>query len=123
MPRKENWARGSRRSLVLCIDAVSIRRGPQGCRSTDISPFVAWLQLFVDIDQLDEVFDSEVGEGHDAVVAEAKDADHAVFCVHCIGDLIKPFDAFAELLGDAVDGRDVIDLVDVHGQAASAGAP
>jgi hypothetical protein len=36
----------------------------------------------VDIDQLDEVFDSEVGERHDAFVAAAIDSDHAFLCLH-----------------------------------------
>jgi len=64
----------------------------------------------VDLDQLDEVFDTEVGERHDAVVAEAVDPDHAVLDLHFIGDLIEPVDAFAEALGDAVyqSGENVV---------------
>ena len=57
------------------------------------------------------------------VVAEAIDPDHAVLGLHFIGDVVEEVDAFTEALGDAVDGRDVIDLVDVHVQAASADAP
>jgi len=43
--------------------------------------------------------------------------------VHFVGDVVGPVDAFAEARGDVIYGRDVIDLVDVHGQAASADAP
>jgi hypothetical protein len=35
---------------------------------------------------------------------------------------VDDVDALTEALGDALDGRDVIDLVDVHSQAASADA-
>ncbi len=60
---------------------------------------------------------------HDAVVPDAINPNDAVFCVHFISDVVEEVDAFAKLLGDAVDGGDVIDLVDVHVQAANAGAP
>jgi hypothetical protein len=65
--------------------------------------------IFVDLDPLDDVFDAEA-DGHEAVVAEAVDADHAVFRVHFVGDFVEPVDAFAEAFSDAVDGRYVIDL-------------
>jgi hypothetical protein len=52
------------------------------------------------------------------VVTDAIDPDHAVFDIHFIGDVVQPVNAFAEVFGDAVDCPDVVDLVDVHGQAA-----
>ena len=55
----------------------------------------------MDLDQLDEVFDSEVGERHDAIVAEAVDPDHAVLRVHFVGDVVEPVDA--ELCGNLGD--------------------
>ena len=67
---------------------VSIRRGPQGYWSHQVSALFVWTLILVDLDQLDEVFDAEVGERHDAVVAEAVDPDHAVFGVHFIGDIV-----------------------------------
>lgn len=79
--------------------AVSIRCRPQGRWTTDASALVGRLQLPVDFNQLDEVFDSEVGECRHAVVAEAVDPDHPILWVHFIGDVIEPVHAFAEALG------------------------
>jgi hypothetical protein len=59
---------------------------------------VARFQLFLDFDELDKVFYSEVGEGHDAVIADAVDPDDAVLCVHFIGDVIEDVHAFIEAL-------------------------
>ena len=59
-------------------------------------------------DEIDEVLDSEVGERHDAVFADAVDPDHAVFGFHFVGDVEEPVLVFAEILGDAVDRRDVM---------------
>jgi hypothetical protein len=64
-------------------------------------------------DQLDKGLHAEAGERQDAVVVET-----VVLDVHFEGDIVKPVDIFAEFLGDAVDGLDVRDLVDVDGQAA-----
>ena len=47
----------------------------------------------------------------------------AVLWDHFIGDVIKEVDAFAEARSNAIYGRDVIDLVGVHGEAVSVGAP
>ena len=77
----------------------------------------------VHFDELNEGLNSEVGKRHHAVFSGAIDPDKAVLGVHFIGDVMEAVDAFAEAFGDAVYGRDVIDLVDVHVQAASAGAP
>jgi hypothetical protein len=62
--------------------------------------------------------DAEVGEGQDAVVVEIVDPDDAVLDIHVECDLMEPDGIFAEFVCDAVDGLDVQDLVDVHGQAA-----
>ena len=72
----------------------------------------------MDFDEIDEVVDSKVGERHHAVVADSVDPDHAVFDVHFVGDVEQPVFVFAEIFGDAAERRDVMDLVDVHGQAA-----
>ncbi len=68
--------------------------------------------LFVDADELDQVFDSEVSECLDAVVYGAIDPDDAVLDLHVTGDVSQP--VFAEVLGDTCDGGDVMELVDVH---------
>lgn len=73
----------------------------------------------MDFDEFDEAFDAEVGEGQDLLVVEAIDPDHAILRFHFIGDVMEEVDAFAELFSDAIDGRDVRDLVYVHVQAAS----
>ena len=72
----------------------------------------------MDFDEIDEVFDSEVGERHHAVVGIRIDPDDAVFDVHLIGDIEQPGFAFAEIPGNAIDRRDMMNLVDVHDQAA-----
>ena len=74
--------------------------------------------VFVHFDQLDEVLDAEVGERHDAVFSDPVDPDDPILDFHFIGDVRQPVFAFAEVLGDAMDGGDVMDLVDVHDQAA-----
>ena len=60
---------------------------------------------------------AEVGERQDAVF-DALDPDDTVFDFHLAGDVPQPILVFADLLGDAIDGRDVVDLVDVRGHAA-----
>ena len=75
---------------------------------------------FVHFDQLDEVLDAEVGERHDAVFSDPLDPDHPILDFHFIGDVRQPVFAFAEVLGDTMDGGDMMDLVDVHDQAARA---
>ena len=46
--------------------------------------------LFVDADELDQVFDSEVSECLDAVVSGAIDPDDAVLDLHVTGDVSQP---------------------------------
>jgi hypothetical protein len=99
---------------------VAVRRGPQGLTIVADLSVPCAASFPVDLDQLDEAVDAEVGEGHDAVVFEAVDPDHAVFGLHFESDVEEEVDVFAEFLGDAVYDPDVRDLVDVHGQAASA---
>jgi hypothetical protein len=76
----------------------------------------------VDLDEFDESFDAEVGECENAVVSDAIDPDDAVLGIHFESDVVNEVDTLTEAFGDALDGRDVIDLVDVHAQAASADA-
>ena len=56
--------------------------------------------------------------GYDAVFSDAVDPDDTILDVHLIGHVVQPVLIFAEGLGDTGDGGDVMDLVDVHGQAA-----
>jgi hypothetical protein len=74
--------------------------------------------FFVDLDKLDEVFNSEVRKRHDAIFSNAVDPDDAVLGIHFIGDVPQPVFVFAEVLSDTGDCGDVMNLVDVHGHAA-----
>jgi len=104
---------GLRPRMTNCFGGARSRRR----RSSLFLAFAAFEQrgvVFVDFDEVDEVLDSEVGEGHHAVVADAIDPYHAVFDIHFVGDIGEPALVFSEVLGDPVDGRDVVDLVDMH---------
>ena len=91
-----------------------MRRRPQA----EHSPAERFRVFFVDLDKLDEVFNSEVGKRHDAVFSNAIDPDDAVLGIHFVGDAVQPVFVFAEVLSDTGDGGDVMNLVDVHGYAA-----
>ena len=51
----------------------------------------------MDLDQLDQGFDPEVGECQDLVVAGPVNPDHAILGIHFHGDIVKPVDALAEV--------------------------
>jgi hypothetical protein len=72
----------------------------------------------VHFDEIDQALDSEVGKRLNAVFADPIDPDHAVFGFHLHGDVEEPVLVFAEILGDAADRGDVMDLVGMHDQAA-----
>lgn len=95
---------------------VFLRRRPQKAKSAP-EQFRIFL---IGPDEIDQVFDAEVGEGLDAVFSDAIDPDDAVFDLHFIGDVPQPVLIFAEVLGDAIDCGDVMNFVDVHGHAARA---
>ena len=76
--------------------------------------------FFVHPDELDQVFDTEVGERLDAIFSDAIDPDDAVLDLHFTGDVPQPVFVLAEVLGDTSNGGDVMNLVDVHGHAARA---
>jgi hypothetical protein len=71
-------------------------------------------------DHLAEIFDTELGEGQDLGIGGAVYPDHAIFGLHSDGEVMEPIDIFAEFCGDTIDGFDGIDLIQMHGQAASA---
>jgi hypothetical protein len=54
----------------------------------------------VDLDQLDEAVDAEVGESYDALVFEPLDPDCAVFRLHLDGDVEEEVDFVAEFLAE-----------------------
>ena len=56
--------------------------------------------FFVHPDELDQVFDTEVGERLDTVFSDAIDPDDAVLDLHFVGDVPQPVFVFAEVLGD-----------------------
>jgi hypothetical protein len=92
------------------------------CWLPDLSRFVSGVfahrALFSDVDQLDEILDTEVGEREDAIVVKAVDPYDAVLDLHFKGDVVQQVYLLAEVSGDAVDCLDVGDLVDVHFQEA-----
>jgi hypothetical protein len=61
--------------------------------------------VFVHFDEIDQVFDSEVGERDYAVISEAVDPNHAVLGLHIVGYIEEPVLVFAEILGDAANRR------------------
>ena len=70
------------------------------------------------LDELDQTLNAKVGEGQDGLLSDAVDPDDTVLDFHFVGNVVQPILVFAELLGDAIDGGDVMDLVDVRGHAA-----
>ena len=69
-------------------------------------------------DELDQVLDAEVGERQDAVFSDPVDPDDTILDFHFICDVMQPVLILTEVFGDASYGGDVMDLVDVHDQAA-----
>ena len=57
--------------------------------------------FFVDLDELHQGLDAEVGKRHDAFVSDAVDPDEPVLGVHLIGDVPQPVLVFPEVLGEA----------------------
>ncbi|MCK1741042.1 hypothetical protein IVA80_09135 [Bradyrhizobium sp. 139] len=66
-------------------------------------------------DELDQVFDAEVGERHDAGVTYAVNSDDAVPRLHSVGHIPEPVLVLAGSF--ATDGEDGMNFVDVHGYA------
>ena len=64
----------------------------------------------MDFDEIDEVVDSEVGQGQNGFFADAIDPYDAVLGVHFVGDVSEPVFVFTELFGDAVDRGDAMGL-------------
>lgn len=74
--------------------------------------------FLIDLDELDEALDAEIGERLNAVFANAKDPNCALLDLHFIGEVAQPIFLFAEVPRDLGDGGDVIDLADVGGHPA-----
>lgn len=55
-------------------------------------------------DHLEKVFDTERSEGKHLDLGSAIDPNYAIFGLHADGEIMKPFDSFARLGGDPVDG-------------------
>ena len=86
----------SRRTAKHSVRHLSIRRRPQAEQSAPEEPRV----FFVDLDKLDEVFNSEVRKRHNAIFSDAIDPDDAVLGIHFVGDVMQPVFVFAEVLRD-----------------------
>lgn len=66
---------------------VCIATGHTDDHAASLQQFGVFL---VELDELDQVFDSEVGERLDAVFSDAIDPDDAVFDLHFYGDVAQP---------------------------------
>jgi hypothetical protein len=74
----------------------------------------------MDFDEIDESLDSEVGEGHRAVVADPVDPYHAVFDVHFVGDVEPPFSDRSWRYGARTRARRSIAAPRMHDDRAAA---
>ena len=72
--------------------------------------------------EVSEVLDSKFSERHHPVDVVSIDPDDAVLGVYLTGDIDEPVHALSEFPGHAVDRFNGMNLVDVHDQAAWAGA-
>lgn len=107
------------KSQRLEMWVIESRRRPRG--RLDARPASKRFRiLFINLNELDETLDAEVGERLNAVFANAKHPNGAVLDLHFVGDISYPIFIFAEVFRDLGDGRDVMDLVDVGGHAARA---
>src|SRR5271165_917489 len=95
------------RSTSVEKSSVSIRRRPQAEQSPPEQSRV----FLVELDKLDEVFNSEVGKRYYAVFSDAIDPDDAVLGIHFVGDVAQPVFVFAEVLSNTGNGGDVMNLV------------
>lgn len=75
----------------------------------------------MDVDQVEQVLDAELGEGHGAIlVHRIIHSDHAVLRRHAKRQIGQPVFVPAEIAGDERQGPDVVGLVELHRQAATA---
>ena len=56
--------------------------------------------FFVELDELDQVFDTGLDERLDAVYSDAIDPDHAILDLHFYSDVPQPIFVFTEVLRD-----------------------
>ena len=76
--------------------------------------------FFVHAEEIDQVFDTEVGEGLDAILTKAVDPDEAILNLHFDGDIAQQIFIFTKILCDLGNGGNVMDFIDVGGHAAQA---
>lgn len=68
--------------------------------------------FFVDAEEIDQVFDTEVGEGLDAILTNAVDPDEAILNLHSDGDIAQQIFIFTKILCDLDNGGDMMDLIE-----------
>jgi hypothetical protein len=73
--------------------------------------------VFIDPDELAQIFDAIISEGGHVILADAINGDDAVLGHHLDADLLEPVLILSEHFGDAGDGEDAGDRS--HGQAAA----
>jgi hypothetical protein len=104
--------------LPVCAYASGVGRRPTGLFGR---PALEPSRIFfVDPNELDEVFDTEVGERLDAIFSDAIDPDETVLDLHFTSDVPQPVFVLAKLRGHTVDGGNVVNFVDVHDHATRA---
>lgn len=76
--------------------------------------------FFVHPEEIDQVFDAEVGERLDTILPDAVDPDDAILDLHFDGDIAQQIFIFTKILRDLSNGGNVVDFIDVGGHAARA---
>lgn len=84
---------------LTCQPAPELYPSGVGRRRSQSAPEPVGVFL-VEPDELDQVFDSEVGERLNAVLSDAIDPDYPVLDLHFYSELAQPIFVFAEVLGD-----------------------
>lgn len=87
-------------------------RIPSGVVRTRSNQRLSSAVFLVEPDQLDQVLDSKVGEGLDADFSDTIDPDGGPQVIQSVATSRSLF-VFAEVLGETIDGGDVMNLVDV----------
>ena len=77
--------------------------------------------FFVHPEEIDQVFDAEVGERLDTILPDAVDPDGAILDLHFDGDIAQQIFIFTKILCDLGNGGDVVDFIDVGGHGRHQG--
>lgn len=76
--------------------------------------------FFVHAEEIDQVFDAEVGECRDTILPDAVNPDDVILNLHFDDDIAQQIFIFTKILCDLGNGGNVMDFIDVGGHAARA---